>query len=140
MLYQSLPFLLLFIVFGNRRYIFPVKIGEIELNYEVQPHVHINGFPADILETLDRIEQEQGYIDIEELEQLRENIDGIDGAANIVYSYRRPVQYFYYYEGESILGDHTDECGSHVICGEDNGNVLYFYHVRKKLIWIMMVF
>lgn len=57
--------------FSNQRFIFPVEIGKIELNYEVRPNGYINHSPADALESLDYIEQEQGYVDIEELEQLR---------------------------------------------------------------------
>lgn len=118
--------------FGNCRYIFPVEIGKIELNYEVQPHVCTNGFPVDVLELLDQIEQEQSCVDIEELEQLRKKIEGIDGGY-IIYAYRRPLQYIEYYEGEPILGDLSDGCGPYAIRGEDNGNMLYLYHVRQKI-------
>lgn len=123
-----------FIFFTNQKYIFPVEIGKIELNYEVRPNGYVNRFPADALESLDYIEQEQGYVDIDELEQLREKIEGIDGGY-IIYSYRRPLRYIRYYDGNKpILGDLSDGWGSFGEYGEDNGNVLYFYRVRQRIV------
>lgn len=121
--------------FGNRRYIFPEEIGKIELNYEVRRHVLLNQFPIDVLETLDQIEQEQGYADIGELERLREKFEAIDHGY-IIYSYRCPLQYIMYYDGSKpILGDLSDGWGAFGFYGEDNGNVLYFYRVRQKINW-----
>lgn len=122
------------LLFSNQKYIFPVEIGKIELNYEVRPNGYINHSPADALESLDYIEQEQGYVDIEELEQLREKIEGIDGGY-IIYSYRRPLRYIRYYDGEPILGDLSDGWGSFGEYGKDNGNVLYFYRVRQRIVY-----
>ena len=121
--------------FGNQRYIFPEEIGKIELNYEVRRNVFINCFPMDALETLEQIEQEQGYIDIEELERLREEFETID-SGYIIYSYRRPLRYIVYYEGKALLGEYsTEQFGSSGRYGVDNGNVLYFYRVRQKIDW-----
>lgn len=123
-----------FIFFANQKYIFPVEIGKIELNYEVRPNGYVNCFLADALKSLDYIEQEQVYVDIVELEQLREKIEGIDGGY-IIYSYRRPLLYIRYYDGsKSILGDLSDGWGSFGEYGEDNGNVLYFYRVRQRIV------
>ena len=121
-----------FLLFSNRRYIFPVEIGKIELNYEVHQAVYINCFPADALELLGQIEQEQSYIDIEELEQLREKIEDI-GVAYILISQRRPLRYIRYYEGDPILGDLSDGYGSNGEYGANNDNVIYFYRVGQKI-------
>lgn len=121
--------------FGNQRYIFPEEIGKIELNYEVQRNVFINCFPMDALETLEQIEQEQSYVDIEELERLREEFEAID-SGYIIYSYRRPLRYIVWYKGQSLLGEYsTEQFGSTGRYGVDNGNVLYFYRVRQKIDW-----
>lgn len=121
--------------FGNQRYIFPEEIGKIELNYEVQRNVFINCFPMDALETLEQIEQEQSYVDIEELERLREEFETID-SGYIIYSYRRPLRYIVWYKGQSLLGEYsTEQFGSTGRYGVDNGNVLYFYRVRQKIDW-----
>lgn len=125
-----------FLFFTNQRYIFPIEIGKLELNYEIRQGAttSINCFPADILELLDQIEQEQGYVNIEELEQLRETIESIDGAY-IIISGRHPLRYIWYYNGsEPILGDLSDGWGSFGRYGEDNGNVLYFYRVRQAIV------
>ncbi len=123
------------LLFSNQRYIFPEEIGKVDLNYEVHRNVFINCFPAEALETLDHIEQEQGYIDIEEIEQLREIIEGID-CEYIIFSYRRPLRYIRYYDGSKpILGDLSDGYGSFGCYGDDKGNVLYFYRVRQKINW-----
>lgn len=123
-----------FIFFTNQKYIFPVEIGKIELNYEVRPIGYVNCLPADAIESLDWIEKEQGYVDIEELEQLRGKIEGID-SGYIIYSYRRPLWYIRYYDGNKpILGDFSDGWGSFGEYGKDNGNVLYFYRVRQRIV------
>lgn len=117
------------LLFNNRIYTYPEEIGKLELNYDVQLIVCINGSPAVALGMLDRIEQEQGYVDIEELEQLREKMEGIDGGY-IIFSYRYPVQYF----SKPIIEVLSDGCGgTDVTLGENNGNVLYFYRVRHKI-------
>ncbi|MDE6529714.1 MAG: hypothetical protein K2K96_02940 [Lachnospiraceae bacterium] len=83
---------------------------------------------------MDWIEKEQGYVDIEELKQLRGKIEGID-SGYIIYSYRRPLWYIRYYDGSKpILGDFSDGWGSFGEYGEDNGNVLYFYRVRQRIV------
>lgn len=125
-----------FLFFTNQKYMFPVEIGKLELNDEIRQGAttSINCFPADVLELLDQIEQEQSYVNIEELEQLRENIESID-AAYIVITRRRPLRYIRYYdENKPILGDLSDGWGSFGSYGEDNGNVLYFYRVRQKIV------
>ena len=129
-------FIIHWLFFGNRKYIFPAEIGKLELNYEIRQGAttSINCFPADVLEFLDQIEQEQSYVNIEELEQLRENIESID-VAYIVITRRRPLRYIRYYNGSKpILGDLSDGWGAFGCYGEDNGNVLYFYRVRQKIV------
>lgn len=129
------PLTIIYILFcGNQRYVFPEEIGKIELNYEVRRNVFINCFPMDALETLEQIEQEQGYVNIEELERLREKFEAID-SGYIIYSYRRPLRYIVWYKGQSLLGEYsTEQYGSFGRYGVDNGNVLYFYRVRQSII------
>ena len=119
---------------GNQRYIFPEEIGKIDLNYDVSQFVSINNSPAETLNLLSRIEQEQRYVDIEQLEQLREKIESVDGEY-IIHSYRRPLHYIIWYKGQSLLGEYsTEQYGSFGRYGVDNGNVLYFYRVRQSII------
>ncbi len=131
----AITFIIHWLFYGNRRYIFPVEIGKLELNYEVRPDVYIDFSSGGALQLLDQLEQEQGYVDIEELGQLRDKIEGIDGGY-IIFSYRRPLQYIIHYEGRSLLGEYSmDQFGSNGHYGEDNGNVLYLYRVRQKIGW-----
>lgn len=112
-----------------------IFVGMI-ISCDAQPsNVFINCFPMDALETLEQIEQEQGYVDIEELERLREEFETID-SGYIIYSYRRPLRYIVYYKGKAFLGEYsTEQFGSSGRYGVDNGNVLYFYRVRQKIDW-----
>lgn len=120
--------------FGNVRYIFPVELGRIVLNGEINYGASLNRTPTDVLVILDQIEQAQIYVDIEELEQLREKIEGIDDGY-IYISYQCPLRYLRYYEGKSILfGEYSTEYyGTYGVFGKDNGNVLYFYYVRQEI-------
>lgn len=129
----AITFIIYWLFYGNRRYIFPVEIGKLELNNEVRPDVYIDLSSGGALQLLDQIEQEQDYVDVEDLEQLRDKIEGIDGGY-IIFSYRRPLRYIIQYEGHTLLGEYSmDHFGSLGRYGEDNGNVLYLYRVRQKI-------
>lgn len=120
---------------GNDRYIFPKEIGKIELNHDIRVNVIINCSRKSVLDALEQIEQEQGYVNIEELEQLREEFENSEPGYYII-SYRRPLRYIIWHKGQALLGKYWDEAfGSNGHYGEDNGNVLYFYRVKQKIDW-----
>lgn len=140
-----LIFIFIFIIhwlfFGYRRYIFPIEIGKIELNYDIRhsESTFTDWAPISALELLDQIEQEQSYVNIEELEQLKESIERID-VGYIIISGRCPLRYIVHYKGQPLIGILMGEYsmgyfGSFGRYGEDNGNVLYFYRVRQEIGW-----
>lgn len=130
-------FIIHFLFYGNRRYIFPVEIGKIEVNYDVHQGIFtsINWSPASALNLLDQIEQEKSYVNVEELEQLRAKLEDID-RGYIIVSRGRPLRYIIHYDGWTLLGENSlEEYGSQGRYGEDSGNVIYFYRVRQEIGW-----